>query len=85
VRDWEWVQDNPGLKISKPKISNEQTCFLSDEERTRIIRVCQKSASKGLYPIVILALSAGMRRGEILNLKWSAVDLNQGTILLQTT
>ena len=85
VRDWEWMQENPVLKISKPKISNERTRFLSDEERTRLIKVCQESESKGLYPVVILALSTGMRRGEILNLKWSDIDLDRGAILLQTT
>ena len=85
VRDWEWMQENPVLKISKPKISNERTRFLSDEERARLIRACQESESKGLYPVVILALSTGMRRGEILNLKWSDVDLDRGAILLQTT
>ena len=85
VRDWEWMQENPVLKISKPKISNERTRFLSDEERMRLIKACQESESKGLYPVVILALSTGMRRGEILNLKWSDVDLDRGAILLQTT
>ena len=85
VRDWEWMQENPVLKISKPKISNERTRFLSDEERTRLIKACQESESKGLYPVVILALSTGMRRGEILNLRWSDVYLDRGAILLQTT
>jgi integrase len=85
VKDWEWMQENPVLKISKPKISNERTRFLSDEERARLIKACQKSKSKGLYPVVILALSTGMRRGEILNLRWSDVDLDRGAILLQTT
>lgn len=85
VRDWEWMQENPILKISKPKISNERIRFLSDEERTRLIKACKESESKGLYPVVILALSTGMRRGEILNLRWSDVDLDRGAILLQTT
>ena len=85
ARDWEWMQENPVLKISKPRISNERTRFLSDEERTRLINACQESESKALYPVVILALSTGMRRGEILNLKWSDVDLDRGSFLLQTT
>lgn len=85
LRDWEWVQENPILKISKPKISNERTRFLSDEERMKLVKACQESESKGLYPVVILALSTGMRRGEILNLKWSDIDLERGAILLQTT
>ncbi len=85
VKDWEWLQKNPVMKISKPKISNERTRFLNNDEKERLIQACQESESKGLYPIVILALSTGMRRGEIMNLKWGDIDLDQGSILLQTT
>jgi integrase len=73
------------MKISKPKISNGRTRFLNDDEKERLLSACRESASKGLYPIVILALSTGMRRGEIMNLKWSDIDLARGSILLQTT
>jgi integrase len=85
VKDWEWIQENPIMKISKSKISNGRTRFLSDSEKERLIQSCRESESKGLYPIVILALSTGMRRGEIMNLKWSDIDLGRGSILLQTT
>ncbi len=74
VKDWEWMQENPILKISKPKISNERTRFLNNEERMRLIKACQESESKGLYPVVILALSTGMRRGEILMETITKVD-----------
>ena len=73
------------MKISKPKISNGRTRFLNDDEKERLHQACRESESKGLYPIVILALSTGMRRGEIMNLKWSDVDLVKGSILLQAT
>jgi integrase len=38
-----------------------------------------------LKPIVITALNSGMRRGEILGLKWDQVDLKHGFILLDIT
>ena len=85
VKDWEWIQENPITKISKPKISNGRTRFLNDDEKERLLSACRESESKGLYLIVILALSTGMRRGEIMNLKWSDIDLARGSILLQTT
>lgn len=38
-----------------------------------------------LKPIVITALQTGMRKGEILNLKWSNIDFLQGFIELLET
>ena len=85
VKDWEWILENPVMKISKPKIYNGRTRFLNEVEKEKLIQACRESKSNGLYPIVILALSTGMRKGEIMNLKWSDIDLAKGTILLQTT
>jgi hypothetical protein len=48
VRGWEWMQENPVLKISKPKISNEQTLFLNDEERMKLIKACLESIKRTL-------------------------------------
>ncbi len=85
VKDWEWLQENPIMKISKPKISNGRTRFLNEDEKAKLIQACRESESKGLYPIVILALSKGMKRSEIMNLKWGDVDLVKGAILFQAT
>jgi integrase len=33
-----------------------------------------------LYPLYVLALLLGLRRGELLGLRWSAIDLDAGTL-----
>ena len=38
-----------------------------------------------LRPVVILALHTGMRRGEILSLRWNQIDFGRGLILVQRT
>lgn len=38
-----------------------------------------------LYQIIVLALSTGMRRGEIMNLRWENIDFPNNVIILQDT
>jgi integrase len=59
--------------------------FLSDKERDALLTACRDSTSRYLYPVVVLAISTGMRSGEMLTLRWPQVDLRRGQILLQDT
>ncbi|MDJ0862038.1 MAG: site-specific integrase [Gammaproteobacteria bacterium] len=85
VKEWGWLEDNPALKITKPKEPRGRVRFLSDDERNRLLVACQKSNNPYLYPVVVLALSTGMRQAEILNLRWHDVDRHQGRITLHET
>ena len=85
VVDWGWIDDNPMRKVTKPKETRGRIRYLSDEERTRLLRACNRSTSRALYNVVILALSTGMRRGEIMSLRWRQVDLQRGLISLHET
>ena len=42
--------------------------------------VLRKLRGRSMYTIAALALSTGMRRGELLGLRWQDVDLNSGTL-----
>jgi integrase len=96
VREWGWLEDNPMRKVRKPKEPRGRVRFLSEDEinangeeiegeRTRLLNACKKSSNTYLHTIVVLALSTGMRQGEILNLRWPDVDLNTGRIILHET
>lgn len=95
VNEWGWLEDSPMRKVSKPTEPRGRMRFLSDDEvvngvlvegeRTRLLRVCQQSSNRYLYPVVVLALSTGMRQGEIMGLTWDAVDTHQGRITLTET
>jgi integrase len=43
------------------------------------------AADDRLYAVYVLALVLGMRRGEILGLRWSAVDLARATLRVQAS
>jgi integrase len=85
VKEWGWLEDSPMRKVTKPKESRGRVRFLSDDERFRLLKVCKESRNPYLYPVVVLALSTGMRQGEIMNLTWDTVDLNQGRAILHET
>jgi integrase len=85
VREWGWIEDSPMRKVTKPKESRGRVRFLSDEERNRLLKACRESSNPYLYPVVVLALSTGMRRGEIMDLTWDKVDLSRGRAILHET
>ena len=85
TREWEWVTDNPILKIKKPKEPKGRVRFLSDDERDRLLKACKESDNPILYPVVVLALSTGARKMEIMNLAWEDVDLHRGMAILNET
>jgi integrase len=85
VKDWGWLDDSPMRKVTKPKEARGRERFLSEDERNGLLTACRASSSKFLHPVVVLALSTGMRRGEVMALRWPRVDLKRGRILLHDT
>jgi len=82
--DWEMVEEETLKRVRNVKQlpeNNRRLRYLSQEECQRLINSCDIH----LQPIVITALNTGMRKGEILKLKWDNVDLNHGFILLDDT
>ena len=60
---------------------NRRTRYLIPEEETRLLESCNEH----LYPVVLTALNKGMRRGEILNLRWYRVDFDRGFMKVEDT
>lgn len=85
VKEWGWMEDNPMRKVTKPKEPRGRIRFLNDDERTALLKACKESNNAYLYPVVVLALSTGMRQGEIMGLAWDDVDLNRERATLHET
>jgi integrase len=81
---WEMVEEYALKKVRQVKLleeNNRRLRYLSKEECKALINDCNSH----LKPIVITAINTGMRKGEILSLKWDNVDLKHGFILLDRT
>lgn len=85
VNEWQWLEDSPMRKVKKPKEPRGRVRFLDDDERQNLLATCQASSNKQLYLCVILALSTGMRQGELMRLKWPNANLKDGYIILHET
>ena len=79
--DWELVVLNPASGVKAPRVPAGRVRYLHPGELRALLTACPE----WLRPIVGLAVAAGMRRGEILGLRWLDVDLLGHRILLPQT
>jgi integrase len=84
AEDWSMVEEAICSRVHKVKVleeQNERLRYLTEQECDKL----KKSCSPTLKPIVITALNSGMRKQEILRLKWQQIDLANGLIHLEKT
>jgi integrase len=67
VREWQLIDRNPVSLVAKPVEARGRVRFLSESELQRLLEGCKASRSEYLYPLVLLALSTGARRGNCWN------------------
>jgi integrase len=80
-----WLRENPCRKVEKLEEPKGRTRFLSDDERKALLESCEEHTDKNINLVVVLALSTGMRSGEIRNLKWSDINIRHKRIVLHDT
>lgn len=85
VKEWHWLADNPLRRVSKKPEPRGRVRYLSDKERAALLDACRKSEFRPLYLVVLFALTTGMRRGELLGLRWPDVDLERRMAVLHNT
>ncbi|NIM59224.1 MAG: tyrosine-type recombinase/integrase [Candidatus Aminicenantes bacterium] len=77
-----YAEENPAerVKLYSEKDTLCETILTKEEER-RLLREC----SERLKPVVLTALNTGMRRSEILGIRWCCVDLKRRVIKVEKT
>jgi integrase len=74
--EWGRTEKNPAAKVKKFRENPGRERILSPEEARSLI----ECAGPGIRPVLIVALNTGMRRNEILSLKWADVDFGKSFI-----
>lgn len=83
------LEYNPLSEIKREKANNERDRVITEDEYVRILgRLVDNPRARNrslayVKPITIVAWNTAMRIGELLNLKWSNVDLRQRIITLE--
>jgi len=74
--EWGYVKENPAKKVKLLKEPPGRLRYLRPEEVEKLLNAC----ADYIRPIVVTALNTGMRKGELLRLKWANVDLKNRKI-----
>lgn len=82
--DWGYTKENPAKRVKLAK-ETPRTRFLTAEEINRLLEAAKSQRSPQLIPILVMALNTGMRKGEILNLRWGDVDFTRRAIFVRKT
>lgn len=81
AKRWNLLTRNPFEGVKQMLVLDTVPIHLTKDEFIRLYAAIQES---WLRELVLFAVSTGMRRGEILNLRWNAIDLERKTILVQS-
>lgn len=79
--EWKKATENPCKGVKNFKENNQRDRYLTDEEELRLLPNCNEY----LKTIIIIALHTGMRKGEILRLKWKDINTEHRIISLYET
>jgi len=74
--EYGWLDSNPVASIKLEKGATKRDRWITQEEEDALLVF----SPSWLQEIIVFALNTGMRRGEIINLSWKAVDLFRRTI-----
>lgn len=85
AKKWGWIVKNPVKESEKFREPAGRVRYLNDDERGRLFLACRKNSYRPLEMIVLIAISTGMRKEELMSLRWSQVDLQKGIIILNKT
>jgi integrase len=79
--EWGKLEKSPAARVKKFREPASRERILTVDEIRRLL----DAASPEHRPVLIVALGTGMRRGEILSLKWTDLDLVRGIIYVRTS
>jgi integrase len=82
ARRWKMLETDPCDGVSLPQLPERAPLALTREDFEKLISCIREN---WLRELVIFAVQTGMRRGELLNLKWSSIDFERRLVTVETS
>lgn len=73
----DYLETNPMLKVDRPKKNSFRPNFYSKDEVQQLLEVSQDDP---LHLCILITAYYGLRRSEVLGLKWDAIDFEANTL-----
>lgn len=80
AKEQKLLSSNPAEACALPKVEHREMKTLPVEQLTSFLREAKET---GVYEMYYIELATGLRRGELLGLKWQDIDMVSGTIRVQ--
>ena len=74
---WGYLRSSPAEHVERPRSSHREMDFLNPQEVRAFLQASRESYPER-YSLFLTAVMTGMRRGELLAMKWQNVDWNRG-------
>jgi integrase len=78
--EWGYLKESPAKNVKNFKVSNGTPRFLTRDEADKLMEALKRSNNLFMYYLVGVGIHTGMRKGELLNLKWGHVDFELGMV-----
>jgi integrase len=79
---WKMIAENPASRVERPKATKSEIQVWDKHEAKHFLQVAMESR---YYIAFLLALTTGMRQGEILGVRWKDIDLDNGILYVIQT
>ena len=77
---WGLVSHNVSKLVTRPRFERYESQTLTGEQAMKLLEVAKGSRMEAL---LLVALTTGMRKGELLALRWDDLDLEKGMLYVQ--
>lgn len=85
AKKWKFIEENPCHFVDSPKSKSKKAPIYDEETLIRFLTLLHQHAKTKYILFFLLAFSTGLRRGEILGLRWKDIDMEKSKLQVNQT